>query len=328
MAQGITRTPSRLVVIGIVTVTASLQAAAQRGVFRSGVDMVPLTVTVTDRAGQYVTGLERTDFTVLENGVPQALTFFSAGAVPIDVALVLDASSSMTADMPLVRAAATGLIRSLRPEDRGAVLAVSSSVAMPQQFTINHDDLAAAIDALPAAGSTAVYDGLYIAMKELVRERRVTTEVRRQVLVLLSDGLDNASHVSAEDVADMARRVGAVIYVVALTDPGLPAIEEQRRRARERALFDMQTLARDTGGRTFRPTTAVQLPDVYGAIARELTSQYDLGYVPETRADGGAFRRVAVRVRPPMGAVARTRSGYYAGRGSAHGHISGGLAQE
>lgn len=324
----ITHTASCLHVIGILIVVAAHDAAAQPVVFRNGVDMVPLTVTVTDRSGGPVTGLGRADFSVLEDGVPQTLAFFAAGTVPVDVALVLDASGSMAADMPLVRTAALGLIRSLRPGDRGAVVAVNTAVVIPQGLTGNLDDVAAAIEAVPNSGSTALYDGLYIALRELSRARRDQTEVRRQVLVLLSDGMDNASHVSAEDVADAARRVGAGIYVVALADPRLPSNESRLRRSKERALFDMQMLARDTGARTFRPRTPKELPAIYGTIARELASQYDLGYVPENTSGDGVFRRVTVRVLPSPDVVARTRSGYYADRGPAPGRPSTGPSRD
>jgi Ca-activated chloride channel family protein len=318
----------RLATLGLLSCITPGPADAQAVRFRSGVDMVPLTVTVTNGDGDYVTGLSRANFTVLEDGVPQPLSFFSGGTVPVDVLLVLDTSSSMTADMPHVRAAATGLIRSLRPGDRGAVLAVKSSVAVAQSFTGNLDDIVAAIEGLPAAGLTAVYDGLYIALRELVRERRAQTEVRRQVLVLLSDGVDNASHVSAEEIADFARRVGASIYAIALTEARRPASRTGIDRVLERAVFDMRALATETGGRAFRPARAAELPGIYGAIAKELGSQYDLGYVPVNPADKAAFRRVAVRVLPPNGAVARTRSGYYADRGPLSGRDSIGMRVE
>jgi Ca-activated chloride channel family protein len=287
-------------------------AAAEQPAYRSGIELVPLTVTVTNRAGEHVEGLTGTDFTVLEDGVPQSLAFFAAGTVPIDLVLVLDTSASMSRDLPLAKSAAKGLVQTLKEGDRVAVLAVSESVAMPQGFTGDRHAISTAIDAAPAQGSTAVYDGVYIALKELARERRHDTEVRRQVLVLLSDGVDNASHVSADDVADTARRVGASIYVIALSrdSESLRGSGSDRRHAR--AAFEMQALANDSGGRLFQPTSARELPQIYSAIAGELASQYDLAYVPADQVGDGSFRRVAVRVSAAIRAVARTRSGYYA----------------
>jgi Ca-activated chloride channel family protein len=301
-----------LLMAGTLAINASSEAGAQ-GVFKSGVDMVPLTVTVTDASGKYIRGLTERDFAVFENGVQQSLSFFAGEPLPVDVALVLDVSSSMAADMPRVREAAGGLVRSLRPSDRAAVVAVRTSVEMAQPFTAERERVTAAIDGLRSSGSTAVYDGLYIALKEFARERREHAEVRRQVLVLLSDGLDNASHLSADETADAARRAGVSIYVVALTGPAPPTRGTPWNVAQERATYTMRALAQDSGGRIFLPAAPTELAAVYGAIARELASQYDLGYVPAKPGDG-TFRRIAVRVLAPASGIARTRNGYLAAR--------------
>jgi Ca-activated chloride channel family protein len=224
----------------------------------------------------------------------------------------------MGTDLPLLRHAAKGLVRALREGDRAAVVAVNTSVTFPRRFTADHESVEAAIDALATSGLTAIYDALYIALKEFARERRQRSEVRRQVLVLLSDGLDNASHVSADDVEDQARRAGVSIYVIALKGTslsGAPRDLEARR-----AGYAMRAIALDSGGWIFYPTNAAELPDIYGAIARELASQYELGYVPTKPGGDGAFRRITVRVLPPRSAVARTRSGYYAARSSGQIH--------
>jgi Ca-activated chloride channel homolog len=226
---------------------------------------------------------------------------------------VLDTSSSMRADLPLVQQAAKGLLSALRDGDRAAVLSVNSVVGMPQRFTTDRAEAAAAIDALRAAGVTALYDGVYIALKEFAREQRDHTDVRRQVLVLLSDGVDTASHISADDLTELAKRVGVNVYVIAIKRPTrVPFIVS--RDAEQRGAFTMRTLAQNAGGRIFLPTMAGELPAMYRAIALELASQYDLGYVPAKSGGDDKFRRVAVRVLPPTSAVARTRSGYYSSR--------------
>ncbi len=257
---------------------------------------------------------------MFENGVQQSVSFFASEPVPVDVALVLDVSGSMAVDMPRVREAADGLVRSLRPSDRAAVVAVRTSVGIPQQFTTEHERVTAAIDVLRSSGSSAIYDGLYIALKEFARERRDHAEVRRQVLVLLSDGLDNASHVSADEIADAARRADMSIYVVALTDPAPRAHSTPWNVEQERATYTMRALAQDSGGRIFFPTAPTELAAVYGAIARELACQYDLGYVPARPGDG-TFRRIAVRLLAPASGTARTRSGYHAARSTARSTV-------
>ena len=297
-----------------IAAAESIEVKAQGKVFKSGVDMVPLTVTVTDARGNYVTGLTGDDFAVFEDSERQPIAFFANEQLPLDVALVLDTSSSMAQSMPLVRKSATGLIRSLRSGDRSAVTAVSTTIGVPQPLTSDLGRVAAAIDALRASGSTALYDGLYMALNQFARQRREWSEARRQVLVLLSDGIDTASHVTADDVARVAG--GVNIYVIALTGPK-PVSQHGRDMTAERAVYELRALAHDSGGRMFRPTTTLELPAIYDAIARELASQYDLAYLP-TRLGAGGFRRIAVRVLPPTQAAARTRNGYH---GGASGHL-------
>ena len=293
----------------VIAAAESIGVSAQGKVFKSGVDMVPLTVTVTDARGNYVTGLTGDDFAVFEDGEQQSIAFFAGEQLPLDVALVLDTSSSMAAFMPLVRQSATGLIRNLRSGDRSAVTAVHTSVAVPQPLTSDLERVAAAIGALRTSGSTALYDGLYMVLNDFARQRREQPDARRQVVVVLSDGVDTASHVTADDVARAAADVGVSIYVIALTGPKAASQQGRDMRA-ERAAYHLRALAQDSGGRMFRPTTALELPAVYEAIARELASQYDIAYLP-TRLGGDGFRRVAVRVRPPTQAAVRARTGYH-----------------
>ena len=304
------RSPQLWLATAIVIAAAeSIGVSAQGTVFKSGVDMVPLTVTVTDARGHYVTGLTGDDFAVFEDGEQQPIAFFAGEQLPLDVAMVLDTSSSIEPFMAMIRKSATGLIRNLRSGDRSAVTAVQSSVVVPQPLTSDLGRVAAAIGALRTGGSTALYDGLYMVLTDFARQRRERPEARRQVVVVLSDGVDTASHVTADDVARAASSVGVSIYVIALTGPKA-ASQHARDMTAERAVYYLRTLAQDSGGRMFRPTTALELPAVYEAIARELASQYDIAYLP-TRLDGGdGFRHVAVRVRPPTQAAVRARTGY------------------
>jgi Ca-activated chloride channel family protein len=307
---------SLAVLLAVVALAPSRPARldAQQPLFKSGVDMVPLTVTVTDTAGKHVTGLTGGDFTVLEDGVEQPLSFFASERVPVDVALVLDTSGSMRSDLPLVQSAASGLIRGLRAADRGAIVEVKGLAGIPQPFTTDLAQVERTLRSLSTSGATALYDGLYVVLREFERERRASAQIRRQVLVLLSDGLDNTSRLSFDDVMDLARRVGVNIYVIALRGnvPLMPRADVDG--SILRAEYTMGTVARESGGRAFFPKVARELPGIYGAIAQELASQYELGYMPSRPGGDGAFRRVSVRVRPHINAMARTRSGYYAPR--------------
>ena len=300
------------VFFAIVTFGGSVTIDAQRPAFKSGVEMVPLTVTVTDTNGKYVAGLCGSDFQVYEDGVEQPVAFFASDEVPIDVALVLDTSSSMGVDLPLVKTAAIGLVRKLRPTDRAAIVSVTQTAGIPQSFTSEGALIERAIRSLSASGETALYDGLYVVLKEFERERKVATEVRRQALVLLSDGLDNRSRLAFDDVLDYARRVAVNIYVIALRGALAQVPRNEQDAAVLRADYALNTVTRESGGRLFFPKMARDLAGIYTAIAQELFSQYELGYMPVRSVSDGGFRRVAVRVRPETNALARTRSGYYA----------------
>jgi len=299
------------VVSAVVTLSGAATIGAQRPAFKSGVDLVPLTVTVTDPKGKYVTGLCGSDFQVYEDGVEQPVAFFASDDVPIDVALVLDTSGSMGLDLPLVRTAAIGLVRRLRATDRAAVVNVKESASIPQPFTSDRALTERAIQSLSASGDTALYEGVYVVLKEFERERKATTQVRRQALVLLSDGLDNRSRLGFDDVLDYARRVAVNIYVIALRGALAQVPRHEQNGAILRADYMLNTVTRESGGRLFSPKTARDLAGMYTAIAQELFSQYELGYMPVRSARDGVFRRVAVRVRPETNALARTRSGYY-----------------
>jgi Ca-activated chloride channel homolog len=286
---------------------------AQNAVYKGGIDMVPLTVTVTDATGRYKTGLTQNDFAVLEDGVPQTVMFFASDEVPVDVALVMDTSASMVPVMPMLYTAARGLIKGLRPGDRVSIVDVKKSVQIPQLLS---DDLAGAADAvgtLQASGSTAMFDGVYMALQNFQRDRRRQPAIRRQVLVLFSDGLDNSSHVTADAVTELARRVDVTVYTVALGQKALvTSALDSEKPALWQAGYLMRSLATEAGGRPFFPLVAKELPAIYGAIREELASQYQVGYIPSRPFGDSHFREVAVRVLPPTSAVARTRSGYVA----------------
>jgi Ca-activated chloride channel homolog len=300
--------------VALITAALGVPAtlSAQKTVFKTGVEMVPLTVTVTDTKGKYVTGLAGSNFEVFEDGVQQDVAFFASDDVPLDVALLVDTSGSMDADLPLVKSAAAGLVAKLRTSDRAIVVDVKGSTRVAQELTSDQNSIARAIHGLSAGGETAVYDAVYLILRELERERRTAAQVRRQALVLLTDGIDTRSRLAFEDVLDVARRGNVSIYVVELKG----ALAQTPRSALPGAIlrsdYALKSVTRESGGRLFEPKTAVDLPGIYSAIAEELFSQYDLGYMPLRAVGNGDFRRVAVRLRPQTNALARTRTGYIA----------------
>jgi Ca-activated chloride channel family protein len=305
--------PGILALLCMLAIAPPREAVAQGPVYTTGVDMVALTVTVTDAKGRSVSGLTAESFAVFEDGVRQSVSLFGGEDVPIDVGLALDTSDSMINALPAVKRAARAVVEAFRPGDRGAIIDIKDTIRIPQPLTEDRARLVSAIDALSAKGTTALYDGLYTTLREFERERRQRHEIRRHALVVLSDGVDTTSRLRFDDVTELARTLDVTIYTIALRDAS--AIEKNERPI-QRAAWEMRTLASETGGLVFFPTTAAELPRIYDTIARELTSQYALGYVSSTPRLDGAFTRVALKLLPPAQGIARTRSGYLASGGS------------
>jgi Ca-activated chloride channel family protein len=185
---------------------------------------------------------------------------------------------------------------------------VKNAIGVPQPLTSDQRQVETAIQELAASGDTSLYDGVYIALKELERERLASTQIRKQAIVLLSDGVDTTSRLGYDDVMDLARRSGVNVYVIAMPMSTVPIARRDQDGQALQAEYAMRSLAREAGGRSFFPKRVQELPAIYSEIAQELANQYELAYLPlAARADRG-FRRISVRVE---NAVTRTRSGYY-----------------
>jgi VWFA-related protein len=279
---------------------------SQQPAFRAGIDIVSLNVTVTDAQSHYISDLDQPDFAVYEDGVKQDLTFFSRKQQPLALSLLLDSSASMEDKLTTLQAAATSFVKRLRPNDLAQVIDFDSRVEIRQAFTGSHEDLEAAIRQTTAGGSTSLHNAIYIALKELKKIKAVSEEdVRRQALVVFSDGEDTSSLVSFDEVLDLAKRSETAIYTISLR-----GADTQTKGFRE-AEFVMRTLAQETGGRPFFPVKVEDLNGVYSQIADELASQYTLGYTPKNTRRDGAFRRIVVQISRP-GVTPRTKRGYYA----------------
>jgi Ca-activated chloride channel family protein len=287
------------------------QAPSQppRPAFRAGVDIVSLNVTVTDGTNRYVSDLEQSEFGVYEDGVRQEISFFSRRQQPVALSLLLDSSASMEDKLPMLQTAAGNFVKRLKPTDLAQVIDFDSRVEIRQVFTGNQPELIAAIDQMGAGGSTSLHNAIYIALKELRKIRAVSeADIRRQALVVFSDGEDTSSLVSFEEVLDLAKRSETSIYTIALR-----GIDTQTKGFKE-AEYVMRTLAYETGGRAFFPARIDDLSNVYQQIADELSSQYTLGYVSKNQRRDGGLRRLVVRLgRPSL--TARTRQSYYAPTG-------------
>jgi Ca-activated chloride channel family protein len=276
--------------------------------FRAGVDIVSLNVTVTDASAHYLTDLQAGDFSVFEDGVKQDVTLFSRTNLPIALAILLDTSASMENKLPVAQEAAIGFARRLRTQDLAEVIDFDSRVVVLQSFSNNAADLEQAIRRTSAGGSTSMFNAIYIALKDLKKVvAKNVDEIRRQAIVVLSDGEDTSSLLPFEEVLDLAKRSETAVYTIGLkADDAGPATKGFKE-----AEFVMRQFAQETGGRSFFPTQVTELAGIYSQISEELSSQYTVGYTSRNPRRDGAWRRVVVRVGRPN-TVARTKLGYFA----------------
>jgi VWFA-related protein len=281
-------------------------------VFSAGIEMVPLNVTVTDKRQQYVRDLTESDFAVFEDGVRRSIAVFDAGRVPVDLALLLDTSASIRDQIGMIRAAAIGFLNTLGPDDRATVVGFSHRVDVLQPWTGDRIQLESAIRRSSASGGTSLFTALYVALRSF-GEARLGDQLRRQAIVVLSDGDDTSSVVSFDDALETCRRAGVSIYTIRMTRVGLDqnlALTLRRSAKSISPEYVMGTFAKETGARTYTLTKIRELAATYGSIADELSNQYVLGYYPGPRLAGALYRRVAVQVVGRNDAVARTRLGY------------------
>lgn len=300
--------PRVLTVTVSIACAATIAVAAQQGRFRSGIELVSLNVTVTDGT-KYVTGLEQNDFEVFEDGAKQSLSFFSHEQQPIALAILLDTSNSMEEKLATAQEAAIGFVRRMKKDDVIEVVEFNSQVRVPQPFTNDVSALERAIRQTNVNGSTSLYNAIYVSLRALKDERaKNAEEIRRQAIVVLSDGDDTSSVIEYDDVLDLAKRSETAIYAI-----GLRQQETGRGKFKE-AEFVLRQLSQETGGRVFFPTSVAELPKIYEQISEELASQYTMAYSPKNPMRNGAWRRIDIRVNKP-GLTARTRRGYYAPSG-------------
>jgi VWFA-related protein len=268
------------------------------------VDLVVLHATVSDRQGGFVSNLGERDFEVSEDGLPQSIRLFRNEDVPVTVGLIVDHSTSMRQRMQEVIAAARAFVRSSNRDDEMFIVNFNEKVylGLPRaiQFTDSTAELGEAISATPIRGMTALYDAIAKGLEKLQAGSR-----DKKVLIVVSDGGDNASAHSLAQVMKLAGQSSAVIYTV-----GIYQAEDK-----ERNLGVLKDLARATGGEAFLPEELPEVTAICERIARDIRHQYTIGYVPINPPHDGAYHaiRVLVRAKGHKNVSVRTRTGYIAG---------------
>lgn len=271
------------------------------------VDMVVLHATVHDRKGHFVSDLKQRDFDIYEDNVRQEVRLFLHEDIPVTVGLVVDHSGSMRQKLADVIAAARTFVRSSHPLDEMFVINFNERVSMGLPpaipFTNRIEQLEAAILKAPTTGQTALYDAVASGL-----ERLQSARCDKKVLVVISDGSDNASARSMAQLLKLAGQSSALIYTIGI-------FEEN---SRDRNPGVLKRLARSSGGEAYFPSELSEVVAICETIARDIRHQYTLGYISTSAAQPGAYRKIHVLGGPPGSArlTLRTRSGYVAGGAS------------
>ncbi len=267
-------------------------------------ELVSLTVTVTDKQGRYMPGLDRGAFAVYEDDVRQEISFFSDRDAPASVGVVFDVSGSMSGEKIIrARDALARFIQTSHPEDEYSLISFDNSARLLLDRMRDSEALLAQFGHVNPQGNTALYDAVAFGLDALVFGRYA-----KRALIVVSDGEDNRSRSSFSQVKRKLQESGVTIYTI-LIGPLLP---------RSNGGMIMDQLAAASGGKSFSPGDAEAMNEAFERIALELRHQYSIGYAPTNIARGGEWRRLKVTVTQPAGSprfVVRSRKGYYAAAG-------------
>jgi Ca-activated chloride channel family protein len=273
--------------------------------YRISVDvrLVLLQAVVHDRQGRFVSDLSESDFAVYEDSARQSIRFFRHEDVPVTVGLVVDHSGSMRTKLTEVIAATRTFVKSSNPEDQMFVVNFNEKVSLGLpaaiRYTGSANELERAIWRAPATGMTALYDAIVAGLQGMRESRH-----DRKVLVVISDGGDNASKASLQQVLKLAEQSSAMIYSIGIFDEDDP----------DRNTRALTRLARATGGEAFFPGQLDQVVEICEGIARDIRNQYTIGYVPTNTTQNDSYRaiRVVVHAKDHGKLSVRARAGYIA----------------
>jgi len=283
----------------------SQDAEESGAIFHSDTRRVDLHATVVDKTGHLVTNLTREAFTVLENGMPQEIRTFKREDVPVSMGLIVDNSGSMRDKRAKVEAAALALVKDSNREDEVFVVNFNdeafNDLPHGKDFTSDIKEMEEALTRIDSRGGTAMRD----AIRMSIDHEKEKAHKDKKVLVVVTDGNDNSSLVSLENLVKASQQSGVLIYSIGL-------LSEEERREAKRAERALNALAEATGGEAFFPKELSDVDRIAHQVARDIRSQYAIVYSPSNQAMDGTFRQIKVLVKAPGSPVVRTRSGYYA----------------
>ncbi len=283
-------------------ISGDQRGIADRPLFRVGVETVFVKVSVTDPLNRYVVGLERDNFKVFEEKVEQNITHFNQQAAPISVGIIFDVSGSMKSNNNInsARSAIVRFLQSANPQDEFFLITFNQGTSLVRGFTNETGAIESDIAFRQAGGRTAVYDAVYRGLEEMKNAKN-----EKKALILITDGEDNSSRYSSQEVKEFARESDVQIY----------GIGEEGKLGYGRS--EIQNIVAMTGGRAFFPNGFNELDYYIDLIHSELRNQYVLGYVPSNKIHDGKWRKIRVKLDAPAGLprlLVHAREGYYAPR--------------
>jgi Ca-activated chloride channel family protein len=274
-------------------------------IFRSDIRLVVLNTTVADKNGHLVTDLPQSAFTVYENGVTQPIKSFKREDVPVSMGLIVDNSGSMRDKRAKVEAAALSLVKDSNPDDEVFVVNFNDEAFLDnphgKDFTSDVKEMEEALTRIDSRGGTAMRDAIRMSIDHLKEKAHKD----KKVLVVVTDGNDNSSVISLENLVKASQQSDILIY-------GIGLLSEEERREAKRAERALNELAVATGGETFFPRDVSEVERIAHVVARDIRNQYTIQYSPVNQAMDGSFRQIKIGVNAPGRPIARTRSGYYA----------------
>jgi len=269
--------------------------------FRSDTRLVVLHASVVDKKGNLITDLRQDAFTVYENDKPQQVTLFRREDVPVSLGLVVDNSGSMRDKRQKVESAAVTFVEESNPQDEIFVVNFNDEAYLDVDFTNNIRKMEEGLTRIDSRGGTAMRDALSMCIDHLVEK----AEKDKKVLLVVTDGNDNTSGTTIEELVHKAQQTEVLLYSVGL-------LNEEQKRERKRAKRALNALTTASGGLSYYPEQLSEVEQIAIKVAHEIRNQYVIGYSPSSPELDGTYRRIRVDVKARGRPSVRTRSGYYA----------------
>jgi Ca-activated chloride channel family protein len=285
----------------IATLLVSLSAACLFAQFRADTRLVVLHASVTDRKGKLITNLDKNAFKVFENGELQQVKIFRREDVPVSLGIIIDDSGSMATKRSRVEAAALAMVRASNSQDEVFIVNFNDDAYLDVPFTNDMHKMEQGLARIDSRGGTAMRDAINMSLDYIKSHAKRD----KKVIVVITDGNDNASNVSLEKVVARSNQGDTLVYAI-----GLFTDEERREAAKARRALKELTSA--TGGLAFYPKDVNDVQALAVEIAHDIRNQYTIAYSPNIQALDGSYRQIKVTVDGPGKPVVRTRSGYYA----------------